>query len=146
MCVLYVYTTCIICVYYMCILHVLYVCITCTYVLYVCIIFMCSKRTQCTPCSKSCRIKKQVIVKNCSTTQDSFCECQQGYFLRSPKDKRCERHRSCPPGMGVSMIGKLQYVLGISSSHCPCVFFYNNSNSFCRCSLRVSGLADNKEM
>lgn len=70
-------------------------------------------RTRCQPCTSECTVQHQVIVQSCTLTHDTVCQCKGGYYLRSPHDLACEKHKSCPPGEGVKTQGMLAKISGI---------------------------------
>lgn len=57
-------------------------------------------------CVQVCK-ERQLVKQQCNSTHDQLCECAPGFHLVV---EFCITHSSCPPGYGVTALGKFKIV------------------------------------
>lgn len=58
----------------------------------------------CADCSPSCR-QKEIVVKNCSKSNDLICQCEPGYYKAPGLNGPCLPHNSCKAGFEEKLPG-----------------------------------------
>ncbi|XP_066546759.1 tumor necrosis factor receptor superfamily member 8 [Amia ocellicauda] len=82
----------------------------------------------CERCTERCS-GDQVQVRNC-TLFDRVCQCRSGFFCATPAQntcRRCQRHKTCPPGQGAVRQGNATQDTQCKS--CPAGTFSNISSA-----------------